>query len=89
LAQYDSNGDGAIDAKDAIFAKLKVWQDNEMNGRVDAGELKSLSKLGIKSINLKYKEVDSKLRQNNGNDLRFISESDVKVYDVFFGMSIN
>jgi hypothetical protein len=87
LAQYDSNTDSIIDAKDAIFAKLKVWQDNEMNGRVDAGELKSLAKLGIKSINLNYKEVDSKLRQNNGNDLRYISESDVKVYDVFFGMS--
>jgi hypothetical protein len=89
LAQYDNNADGAIDAKDAIFAKLKVWQDKKINGRVDVDEIKSLAELGIKLINLKYKEVDSKLRQNNGNDLRYFSESDVKVYDVFFGMSIN
>jgi hypothetical protein len=28
----------------------------------------ALAEFGIRLINLKYKEVDSKLRQNNGND---------------------
>ncbi len=26
LAQYDSNGDGKIDANDPIWSQLKVWQ---------------------------------------------------------------
>jgi hypothetical protein len=32
LAQYDTNGDGVIDASDPIFAKLRIWQDSNGNG---------------------------------------------------------
>jgi hypothetical protein len=88
LSQYDENGDSIIDSKDPVFTKLKVWQDSTLNGKVEPTELKSLKELGIQSINLNFKEVDPKVRQNNGNDLRYVSESDVKVYDVFFGMSV-
>ena len=54
LAQYDSNGDGVIDANDEIFSQLKVWVDADGNGESGEGELKSLAELGIESISLNY-----------------------------------
>jgi len=50
LASLDDNGDGVIDANDAAFAKLLVWQDANADGVSDAGELSSLADLGIVSI---------------------------------------
>lgn len=52
LAQHDSNGDGKIDAQDADWAKLQVWQDANGDGISQAGELKSISALGITAIGL-------------------------------------
>ncbi|MDK2759777.1 MAG: DUF5801 domain-containing protein [Sphingopyxis sp.] len=50
LASLDGNGDGVIDANDAGFAKLLVWQDANADGVSDAGELSSLTDQGIASI---------------------------------------
>jgi hypothetical protein len=52
LAAYDTNGDGVIDANDAVFAQLQVWVDGNGNGVTDPGELRSLADLGITSISL-------------------------------------
>jgi hypothetical protein len=52
LGAYDLNADGKIDASDAIFSELRVWQDSNGNAVVDTGELKSLAELGIVSISL-------------------------------------
>ena len=52
LATLDSNGDGTIDALDTQFVDLRVWQDLNQDGVTDSGELKTLSELGIESINL-------------------------------------
>jgi Ca2+-binding RTX toxin-like protein len=52
LATHDSNSDGAITSADAVFANLRVWQDADRDGVTDAGELKTLSELGITSISL-------------------------------------
>ncbi|WP_240334263.1 DUF5801 repeats-in-toxin domain-containing protein, partial [Sphingobium estronivorans] len=49
---YDSNGDGKLDAGDAAFHEFGVWQDANGNGVVDPGEFKSLTDLGIASIDL-------------------------------------
>jgi hypothetical protein len=35
----DTFADGVIDAKDAAFARLRIWRDLEQNGATDAGEL--------------------------------------------------
>ena len=52
LATLDENGDGRIDANDAAYGSLQVWQDANHNGVSDAGELTGLAALGITGINL-------------------------------------
>ena len=52
LAGQDSNADGVVNALDANFASLKVWQDLNQDGISQAGELKTLAELGIASLNL-------------------------------------
>jgi Ca2+-binding RTX toxin-like protein len=54
LAGYDANLDGVIDASDGVFSSLSVWQDYDQDGVTDTGELKSLSELGVVSINLTH-----------------------------------
>ena len=54
LAINGGNADGQIDANDSAFNTLKIWQDTNSDGITDAGELKTLTELGIQSINLDY-----------------------------------
>ena len=42
LAQYDDNGDGWIDAQDAIWPSLLLWIDANHNGISEPGELHTL-----------------------------------------------
>ncbi len=53
LAAQDSNHDGIIDSKDPIWNQLRVWVDANHQGKVEAGELKTMAQLGITQINLK------------------------------------
>lgn len=50
LAAFDTNSDGVVDAQDAQFSDLEIWQDLDGDGQADAGELTSLSAAGIASI---------------------------------------
>ena len=52
LAGQDTNADGVVNALDANFANLQVWQDLNQDGVSQAGELKTLTELGIVSLNL-------------------------------------
>ena len=52
LAQEDTNADGVVNSADANFASLRVWQDLNQDGISQAGELKTLSDLGIESFNV-------------------------------------
>jgi len=51
-AQFDSNHDGVLNALDAQFGEMAVWQDANQNGVADAGEVKHLAELGIHAIQL-------------------------------------
>ena len=64
LAQLDTNGDGRIDASDAGFANLAIWQDSNGNGIADPGELISLTVAGITAINLNPQQSSQSI---NGN----------------------
>ena len=92
LAQYDSNGDGVIDAKDPIYSQLRLWVDANHDGISQPGELHTLPEMGVFSISLNYSlsmQTDEfgnvfryRARVNQG--LNGKSEVGRQVYDVFF-----
>ena len=61
LAALDSNGDGTIDASDARFGDLRLWRDQNGNGRSEADELQGLAEGGVRSIALNATESDTTL----------------------------
>jgi hypothetical protein len=63
LAVYDDpanggNGDGVIDAKDAVFNSLRIWVDSNHDGVSQPEEIRTLPSVGIASISLNYKQSD-------------------------------
>ena len=48
--------DGRIDEADAVFTRLRLWQDTNHNGRSDPGELHTLAEHGLTALSLDYKE---------------------------------
>ncbi|MEW8026281.1 MAG: calcium-binding protein [Candidatus Thiodiazotropha sp.] len=70
LAVYDTNADNVIDANDAQFGDLLVWQDVNQNGISEANELHALADLDIISINLNATSVN---QTNAGHDVKLVS----------------
>jgi hypothetical protein len=63
LGVYDDpalggNRDGYIDARDSIFASLRLWRDGDHDGQTDAGELHTLASRGVARISLRYRVAD-------------------------------
>jgi hypothetical protein len=74
LAEYETparggNADGKINRQDAIFNSLRLWQDTNHDGVSQAGELHTLQELGLKSIDLDYRE--SRRTDEYGNRFRY------------------
>ena len=52
LRAFDTNGDGLLSALDAGWSKFGIWQDANSNGISEAGEFRSMTALGVASLNL-------------------------------------
>ncbi|HWS90376.1 MAG TPA: hypothetical protein VN282_25630 [Pyrinomonadaceae bacterium] len=79
LAEYDKaesggNRNGVIDAGDAVFASLRLWQDVNRDGVSEQQELRTLRSLGIARMHLDYKE--SKTTDEHGNQFRYRAKVD-------------
>jgi hypothetical protein len=70
LAVYDTNHDGVIDARDPIYAKLRLWQFSDENGRLVPGKLSTLPQLGVKAIGLNYQVTGITDRYGNAFSYR-------------------
>jgi Ca2+-binding RTX toxin-like protein len=67
LREFDSNGDGRVDAQDAHFEQLRVWRDLNQDGICQSNELFTLEQVGVKALNLENKNSNTNLK--NGNTL--------------------
>lgn len=74
LAWMDSNYDGRLDTSDPVFNQLRVWQDKNGNGIVDAGEETTLAQDGITSLNYSMGQFseNGQIRQMASPDLTVI-----------------
>lgn len=57
MATLDLNMDGHVSGKE--LSGLSVWQDKNTNGKCEAGELQTVSQLGITDFNLKHTNYKS------------------------------
>jgi Ca2+-binding RTX toxin-like protein len=65
LQDQDTNADGQVNANDANFANLRLWQDLNQNGISEANELFTLNQKGIASINVTKTENNTLLPNGN------------------------
>ena len=98
LTEGPSYGGGAadrvIDARDAVFSRLRLWFDRNHNGRTDRGELVTLADAGVMSIDTRYKEVGR--RDQYGNLYKLAATATVRssdgqiserrIYDVYLSV---
>ena len=69
LALFDTNEDGIIDNKDGVYSELRLWQDKNHNAISEPGELQSLERVGLTSLELKH--LRSKKVDEYGNEFRY------------------
>ncbi|MFO6466238.1 calcium-binding protein [Jannaschia sp. KMU-145] len=70
LAEHDANDDGVIDAADAVFADLVIWQDLNADGISQAVEMRGLAEIGITSISVQAATTSYWVE---GNEIRYES----------------
>ncbi|HEY0100294.1 MAG TPA: hypothetical protein VGB76_15195 [Pyrinomonadaceae bacterium] len=67
--QHGGNADGLIDTRDAVFTRLRLWQDANHNGLSESNELRPLPALDVTALGLDYHE--SKRTDEHGNPFRY------------------
>ncbi len=65
LARFDDNGDGRIDGGDAVYSRLKLFQDRNGSGISDPGELRGLAGAGVRAIELDFEQVNESMESGD------------------------
>jgi hypothetical protein len=63
LSAYDANNDNLLNGEE--IKNFSVWQDKNSNAKVDKGEVKSVTELGITEFSVTHKGLMSSFKQNN------------------------
>ncbi len=71
LAEMDQNGDGKVDATDAAWQFLKLFQDRDGDGRVGALEVAMLDELGLEGLSALWERDEG----SDGEGLRRVGKS--------------
>jgi len=82
LATYDSNKDGLINATDTQFNLLKLWNDKNANGVVDAGELTTLAANNITSISLNKYSSTANISGNMQTSVSSVTKTDGTIRNI-------
>ncbi len=91
LESFDSNSDGIVNAQDALFNELKLWQDANQNGITDNGELVSLGSAGITDLLTSYTNVFSTDAQGNihgEHSTAMMNGQAIDMVDVYFKVAV-
>ncbi len=90
LVTYDLNNDRVINASDAVWSRFRVWLDANSNGLTDAGELRTLASLNIRSIDLRYTAVNFTAEGNRIHEqsiFEYTNGTTGLVADIWFDVS--
>ncbi|MBK6847275.1 MAG: hypothetical protein IPG96_06930 [Proteobacteria bacterium] len=60
-AAQGGNSDGRIDARDAAFARLRIWVDRDHDGHSQPNEFGDLSQHGITSFALQPRRLNQRV----------------------------
>jgi hypothetical protein len=83
LAALDSNGDGQVDASDSAAASLRVWVDDNGDGRIGADEVFTLADAGVSSIGLQATASGQLMNENTITATGSFVRSDATTGDLF------
>ena len=87
LAKYDNNQDGLINNEDAIYKKLRLWDESNCDGIASDSELKTLEEAGVVEIDLLYHDIfKGDVYGNVSKQHSFVKTANGKrsVFDVWF-----
>ncbi|MGG8472582.1 calcium-binding protein [Rahnella sp. PAMC25617] len=67
LQELDDDKNGVINNLDKVWNELSIWQDKNINGRVDEGELNRLERYEISEISVNYTKSSTIDVNNNAH----------------------
>ena len=72
LKDLDSDNNNIINQYDELWGELRIWHDENSNGKTEEGELSLLSDWDIQSISLDFAKIN--LKDEADNKILFESE---------------
>jgi hypothetical protein len=75
LAKHDENHDKVISDEDAVFSKLRLWKDDNLDGIAQSSELFSLDQKGVVAIDIFIDRKDRRYEERDiyGNKVKYKS----------------